>query len=116
LGGKALLFKGVLASFKSERGGDYMPGTIPICADWDGGALECGCGYHLSPHPKMTFEFCNTEKFVAGWVNFSDMAVHPNGEYPQKCKIHKYAEPVWECDEDGNPVVALPDRLGETHR
>jgi hypothetical protein len=101
---KALLFKGLNKNFKSERGGDYTPGTIPVCADWDGGEIECGAGYHVSPHPQMTKEFCTAEKFVAGWVNFADMAVHPNGQYPQKCKIHKYASPVWECDENGDPV------------
>ena len=101
---KALLFKGVNSNFKSERGGEYTPKTIPKCSNWDGGKIECGAGYHVSPSPKMTLEFCTPSKFVAGWVNFSDMAVHPNGDYPQKCKIHKYASPVWECDENGEPV------------
>ena len=104
-GQKALLFKGLRSDFKSARNGDYTPGTIPICEDWDGGKLECGKGYHLSPHPQMTKEFCTPEKFVAGWVSFKDMAVHPDGDCPQKCKIHKYAEPVWECDEHGERVA-----------
>jgi hypothetical protein len=104
--GKALLFKGVDSDFKSDRGGEYTPRSIPICADWDGGKQECGYGYHVSPHPLMTKEFCNPKKFIAGWVDFADMAVHANGQSPQKCKIHKYASPVWECDEYGEPVVA----------
>lgn len=107
--GKALLFKGVKSDFKSERGGNYTPGTTPICDEWDGGERECGEGYHVSPSPVMTKEFCTPEKFIAGWVNLADMAVHPNGDYPQKCKIHRYAGPVWECDIDGNPVSGEPN-------
>ena len=104
--GKALLFKGLNSNFKSERGGDYAPGTIPICGDWDGGKIECGRGYHVSPSPRHTHEFCTPKKYVAGWVKLADMAVHEDGDYPQKCKIHKYASPVWECDADGNLVEA----------
>lgn len=103
-GEKALLFKGVKADFMSDRGGDYTPGTIPVCADWDGGVIECGRGYHVSPHPRMTREFCTPEKYVAGWVRFDDMAIHPNGAYPHKVKIRGYSDPVWECDADGNAV------------
>jgi hypothetical protein len=108
LNGRALLFKGVKDGFRSDRGGDYTPGTIPICPDWDGGEIECGKGYHLSPHPQMTKEFCTPTHFIAGWVNLSDMAVHEDGQYPQKCKIHKYAAPVWECDVDGKPIEVQP--------
>ena len=107
--GAALLFKGVKSNYKSERGGDYTPGTTPVCDDWDGGKIECGKGYHLSPHLMMTKEFCRPDKFIAGWVSLSDMAVHPDGKYPQKCKIHKYTSPVWECDIDGKPVPAAAD-------
>ena len=106
--GKALLFKGVKEDFRSDRGGDYSPGSIPVCTDWDGGVIECGNGYHLSPHPQMTKEFCTPIKYIAGWVKLTDMAIHPDGVYPQKCKIHKYAAPVWECDVSGNPVEVAP--------
>lgn len=103
-GEKALLFKGVNADLRSDRGGDYTPGTIPVCADWDGGVIECGRGYHVSPHPRMTREFCIPEKYVAGWVHFNDIAIHPDGTYPHKVKIRGYSDPVWECDADGNAV------------
>ena len=102
--GLALLFKGVSSDFKSKRGGDYTPGTTPVCHDWDGGVIECGGGYHVSPTPRHTHEFCTPKKYVAGWVNLSDIAVHPNGMYPWKVKIHKYEKPVWECDINGEPV------------
>ena len=68
------------SNYKSERGGDYTPGTTPVCDDWDGGKIECGKGYHLSPHLMMTKEFCRPDKFIAGWVSLSDMAVHPDGK------------------------------------
>lgn len=46
----------------------------------------------------------HTARFIACPVAFAEMAVHPDGQYPQKCKARRLAAPGWEVDIDGNPV------------
>jgi hypothetical protein len=102
----AILFKGVRDDYHSARGFLYMPGTIPEAPDWDGGARECGGGLHFSPRPAMTLEFdFKAARFLACPVSLSDMAVHPNGGYPQKCKAKGLCLPCWEVDQQGNAVA-----------
>ena len=104
-GEMALLYKGVGGDYHSPHGGDYTPGTVPVADDWDGGGRECGGGFHFSPTPHMTREFNpDATKYVACPVALEDIAVHPDGDYPQKVKARGCCAPVWECDIDGNKV------------
>ena len=62
-------------------------------------------GLHFSPHPKMALDFNPTAKrFVACQVKLSDIAVHPDGSYPQKIKAKGCCGPVVEVDRNGKPV------------
>lgn len=90
------------------------PRSVPAAPDWDGGNRECGGGLHFSPHPRMTSEFHSEAKhFLACPVALADMAVHPDGQYPQKCKAAKCCAPVYEVDIDGRPIpVDAPVRSG----
>ncbi len=104
--GVALLYKGLDANFKAERNAfDYTPGTIPVAPDWDGGTNECGGGLHFSPSPAMTREFAqNAVKYVACPVALKDIAVHPDGDYPQKVKARGCCAPVYEVDIHGRRI------------
>jgi hypothetical protein len=105
--GVATLYKAVDAEFGSYHGGSYRPGTKPRADDWDGGEQECGAGLHLSPLP--TFALPHPDdvmRFVACPVRLEDMAVHPNGDYPNKVKVSGVCAPVYEVHEDGTPVGA----------
>jgi hypothetical protein len=107
--GIATLYKALNADFISAWKFAYLPGTTPIAPDWDGGEQECGKGLHFSPSPTMTREFVtNPEKFVGCPVALADMAIHPNGDFPQKVKARGCCGPVYEVDEDGEliPVTA----------
>jgi hypothetical protein len=107
-GGVAILYKGVNAEFKSDHGAEYMPGTIPVASDWDGGKYECGGGLHFSPCPAMTRQFANNAlKFVACPVALKDMrAPQTSDEYPGKIKAKGCCAPTYEVDVDGKPVAA----------
>jgi hypothetical protein len=101
----ALIFKGVRDGFNSQRGTNYSPGTSPEAADWDGGVKECGGGLHFSPCPGMTREFDDQAvHYLACPVRLDEMAVHPDGEYPQKCKAKRVASPCWEVDINGKAM------------
>ena len=103
--GYALLYKGVRENFNSQRGFNYNPGTTLEAPDWDGGKEECGGGLHFSPYPAMTIEFDNNAtRFLACPVRLSEMAVHPDGDYPQKVKARRVALPCYEVDRDGKPI------------
>jgi hypothetical protein len=102
----AIVFKGVNDDWKSPRGADYTPGTSPIAEDWDGGKQECGKGLHFSPCPSMTLEFHSTaKKFVACPIKLKDIAVHPEGSYPQKIKAKGVTGgKCYEVDREGNAI------------
>jgi hypothetical protein len=103
--GVAVLFKAVEDDFSTYHRGSYVPGTEPSAADWDGGALECGAGLHFSPRP--TFALLHPDdrvRFVACPVRLEDIAVHPQGVYPDKVKARAVCAPVYEVHEDGTPV------------
>jgi hypothetical protein len=107
-GDRAILYKGLKEDFTSPHGMSYSPGSIPVATDWDGGKKECGGGLHFSPHPVMTEEFIDDPKrFCACPVLLSDISVHPDGEFPQKVKARGCCAPVWEVDQDGEPVVSV---------
>jgi len=111
--GTVTLFKAVSDDYKSNRGFDYTPGTTPEAPDWDGGKIECGCGLHFSPRPFMTLKFFNKAKrFIACPVKVASIAVHPDGDYPEKVKAPRCCGPVWECDIDGNPVTTVKQKAG----
>ena len=100
--GVAVLYKALNADFISPRGMSYAPGTIPIAPDWDGGKAECGGGLHFSPHPKMALAFNPGAKlFAACPVKLTDIAVHPDGDYPEKVKASKCCASVWQVDRNG---------------
>jgi hypothetical protein len=103
--GFALLYKGVNDDYRSPHGMSYAPGTKPVAPDWDKGKEECGGGLHFSPTPAMTREF-HTEavRFLGCWVALKDIAVHPDGSYPNKCKARAIAKPCFEVDQDGEPI------------
>jgi hypothetical protein len=110
--GFALLAKGVQAAYTSARGAVYAPGKKVNAPDWDGGARECGGGLHFSPRPSMTREFERAPKhFLICPVKLTDIAVHPDGDYPQKVKARAVSAPIWECDEDGKPLTNRDRKL-----
>ena len=104
--GVAILYKGVNAAFASPRGGDYTPGTKPICADWDGGGKkECGGGFHFSPAPFMTLKYAPAAvKFIACPVKVSEIFVHENAEYPDKVKAPRVYGACYEVDINGKRI------------
>ena len=101
----ATLYKAVGDDFRSPHGIAYTPGTQPEALDWDGGSKECGGGLHFSPVPTMARSFNpDAKRFVACPVALSDIAVHPDGMYPEKCKAARVCAPCFEVDEDGEPI------------
>jgi hypothetical protein len=100
--GIAVLYKALNADFTSPHQFSYSPGTTPEAPDWDGGKQECGGGLHFSPSPAMAREFHREAvKYVACPVALKDIAIHPNGDYPQKCKARAACQPIYEVNEDG---------------
>jgi hypothetical protein len=113
----AILYKGVKENYASNHDADffYLPATKPKSTNWKGGKTECGPdGLHFSPCPSMTKEFINDPKhFIACPVALKDMAIHPEGTYPQKCQASHVCKPCWEVDIDGNKIeqsALLPRR------
>jgi len=105
--GIAVLYKAVGQEYCSNHDNafKYTPGTMPEAPDWDEGKQECGKGLHFSPHPKMTKDFLShPSHYIACPVALKDMAIHPDGDYPQKCKAKRVCKPCWEVDEDGNAI------------
>ena len=106
--GVAMVYKCVNDDFRSARGGDYTPGTIPAATDWDGGAKECGGGYHFSPSAAATRQFASGPKFLACPVALTDMrAPKLDDSYANKIKAAKCCGPVVEVDIYGKPVKAV---------
>jgi hypothetical protein len=105
--GFAFLYKAVNDDYKSPRGTSYMPGTCPEAPDWDGGVRECGGGLHFSPSPRMAMEFhSEAKRFLICPVKLTEMAVHFDGNSPQKCKAKRVAKPTQEVDINGNLIIA----------
>ncbi len=104
--GVALLFKGVRTTFcTAGYGFEYKPGSTPQAPDWDGGKAECGGGLHFSPCPEMTLEFDDkATNFIACPVRLKDIAIHPNGQYPQKCKAPGLCAPCYEVNRKGERI------------
>ena len=106
LGGVAILFKALNDDWTSPKGTSYAPGQIPFAPDWDGGMQECGGGLHFSPRPFMALEFHRQATRFAGCpVALRDIAVHPNGSYPNKVKARGCAGPCFAVDIDGNKMA-----------
>ena len=109
--GHALLFKVVDKHFRThQRGFAYEPGATPAAPDWDGGKRECGGGLHFSPSPGHADFFADRapqsdRRYVACVVLVAEMAVHPDGSYPEKVKAPRVALPCWEVDRKGKPVA-----------
>ena len=103
-GDYAILFKGVNESFQSARGATYVPGTLTVADDWDGGDQECGKGLHFSPTAACTKQFAtDAKKFVACAVRLDGLAVHPDGDHPNKVKAEKCWN-LYECDIYGKQI------------
>ena len=84
--GIATLYKAVHDDFRSAHGADYSPGAKPEAPGWDP-VPECGGGLHFSFHPSAARRFdSSATRFVACPVRVSDIVVHPDGLYPDKCK------------------------------
>jgi hypothetical protein len=102
--GVATVYKSLHADFKSPHGTSYAPGSTPEASDWDGGARECGAGLHFSPTPMMAESSHAGSKWVACGIRLDEMAVHPEGEYPAKCKAKRIVTPCVEVDIHGRVV------------
>jgi hypothetical protein len=105
--GAVILYKALGQDFHSPRRGLYLPGTTPRAPDWDGGKAECGGGFHFSPCPSMAMAFnADAKRFAACPVALSEIAVHPDGDYPDKVKAAGCCGPVAECDRYGKLIPA----------
>jgi len=84
----------------------YVVGGTAQAKDWDGGVQECGGGLHLSPTPSAAKDFCADAKHALICpVKLTDIAVHQDGDYPQKVKVPGVSEPLWEVDwRTGQPI------------
>ena len=105
--GIVTLFKAVRSDFRSSSGFAYVPGTVPVAPDWDGGVSECGGGLHFSPFPWMAQAFdLEASVFVGCPVAVSDIRTPgPGDSYPEKVKARGCCGPVFLVDIDGNPIV-----------
>ena len=103
--GVAVLYKAVNDDYKSPHGTSYAPGSVPVANDWDGGKAECGGGLHFSPSPAAARNFhFEAKRYVACSVALKDIAVHPDGDYPEKIKAKGCCGPCVEVDKKGNPI------------
>lgn len=106
-GGFVTLYKALDSDFLSPRGTSYAPGSKPEATDWDGGEKEFGKGLHFSPSPYMAKAFNRGAiKFVACPIRASEIALHPNGEYPEKVKARAVSKPCYEVDIEGKRVAS----------
>jgi hypothetical protein len=117
--GIALVGKLVRDDYRSYHGVTYAPGSTPVPEEWDP-VVECGSGLHFSPVPVMAREFdLEGKRYLICPVALADMAVHPEGDYPHKCKASRVAEPLWEVDVKGEPLAdsdkALRDAFYARH-
>ncbi|HEX9991628.1 MAG TPA: hypothetical protein VGB14_01740 [Acidimicrobiales bacterium] len=101
--GVAVLFKAVGADWRGSHKAlevTYEPGATPSAPDWKPTPV-CGFGLHFSPRPFMARPYFGGEPahFVACPVRVADMVL-----LDDKVKAPAVAGPVWECDEDGEPV------------
>lgn len=102
--GIATLYKGLDENFMSDHGGNYEPGEMPKSETWNA-TEECGSGLHFSPTPAHTLQFkSNAKKFIACGVRVSEIAIHPDGDYPNKCKAPRVVTPCYEVDRKGKRV------------
>jgi hypothetical protein len=103
--GVAILYKAVNADFTSRYGMSYEPGSRPQAADWDEGENKCGGGLHFSPRPYLAVEFTHeVSRYVACPVRLEDIAAG-GGPYQSKAKAKGVCAPVYEVDENGQPVA-----------
>jgi hypothetical protein len=106
-GDVALLYKAVTDQYRSGYRFSYEPGTSPSAPDWDGGKAECGGGLHFCAHPLDALSFHPAAtKFVRCPVLISEIAVHPNADYPSKIKAPRVCGPIVEVDRYGKPLAA----------
>lgn len=103
--GTRILYKGLDAEFRSGYGTVYLPGTEIVAPDWDGGAEECGGGFHFCAHPAATLQFVEAVKFVACEVALADMAAHEFPQYPNKIKA-RACRVLYECDVHGERIAS----------
>ncbi|MGB6728248.1 MAG: hypothetical protein WBE74_20320, partial [Terracidiphilus sp.] len=105
--GVAIVYKAVDSDFKSERGGEYSPGSQTECDHWDA-SVECGGGLHVCGTPFHALSFYgDAKRFVALPVAVDSIAHWPNGNYPTKVKVPRVVAPgCYEVDIDGKPVRA----------
>ena len=100
-----ILYKGVNSNYFSDYNFKYLPGSLPIAPDWDGGDKECGGGLHFSPVPAMTLKYAPTaKKFMACPIKLTDISVKPNANMPDKIKAKGCCLPIWEVDINGNKI------------
>jgi hypothetical protein len=104
----AILYKSLNSDFSNpyNRQITYTPGTKPEAPDWDGGKKECGGGLHCSPSVShaRSFHAAHDAKYVELQVLLEDIAIHPDGRLPEKCKIKRMNKPVLEVNIDGERV------------
>ncbi len=103
--GVIILFKAVGKDYRSSRGGDYTPGTVPSVETFRP-EPECAAGaLYFSPTTRHTHTFVsNPDRYVACPVNLADIVTHPNGDYPAKVKAKGCCAPVYEVDVHGDRI------------
>src|SRR5690606_11764089 len=105
--GIATVFKAVDASWTTERGTSYAPGTLPSCGDWDD-TDSCGGGLHFGPTPAHALAYNrDAVKFLACGVDVSTL--RPINGHPTdtaKCKAPRVVRACVEVDIDGKAVSA----------
>ncbi len=106
--GVATLYKGVHDDYRSDHGFAYLPGSVPVAPDWDGGTRECGGGLHFCARPAATKDFdSSATKFLACPVKLEDIRPPREGDsYPSKLKARGCCAPVYEVDIYGKAVAA----------
>lgn len=101
----ALLYKAVGPDFRSRHGISYEPGSRPQAPDWDPGEGKCGGGLHFSPRPYLGLEFTHGGgRYVACPVRLDEITGW-GGPYQSKVRAKGVCAPVYEVDENGQPVA-----------
>ena len=116
--GTVTLYKAVRGDFGSGHDAKFLwtPGTEPSVPTIDD--RECGLGLHFCPHPHFTLEFYSADdmRYVGCPVRVSDIRVHANPDYPTKVKAQRVCGPVFEVNEDGDPITDVASREKRARR
>ena len=105
--GTVILFKAVNDDWRGSHktAVTYEPGATPVAPDWNP-VPECGGGLHFCPAPAFALRFCSTATHYIGCpVALNEVVVHPDGDYPEKCKAPRGCGPCFEVTIDGERIT-----------